>query len=599
MEMKTLSACNQTSRPFRSAGFSKQGFLQLWLPFFSLAAVVFVLYSNTYNVPFSYDDLRAIDNRHIRIDKLSLQTIYDAGFNGFSKRRPLANISFALNYYGHKYWLPGYHCVNIFIHISTTILLFLLVKATMDLPTVRLRYGSDTWVPFLAALFWSINPLQIQAVTYTVQRMTGLAAMFFMLSLLLYVRGRLTPSHLRKWWFMLSSFGAGILAVGSKENAYILPFFIIIYDWYFLRDLDCRWLKKKFLYPFGALVVIAMLAFVIFGDASLHSLLAGYGKRPFTMVERLLTETRVVFIYLSLLCLPLPSRLNLIHDIPISHSFLDPLTTLCAIAGIACLLLFACYRAKQQRIASFAIIWFLGNLAIESTFLPLALMYEHRLYLPSSFVPLAVIIAVKGMLQNRWARIGVTVGLALFFSICTYQRNALWAQPVAFWKDALQKTPTSARVHNNYGYHLSMEGRSQEAAEIFRQALRYDSTSQTAGRTYYNLGVIMGEMGRYDEAIRDYLQSDRLLPGQSITYANLGDMYERVGDLERAKSYLSKAVAIDPYDSIGQYNLALVYAKQKQYAEAREHYLQVLELEPGNEKSANDLKMVLYYFNRR
>ena len=113
--------------------------------------------------------------------------------------------------------------------------------------------------------------------------------------------------------------------------------------------------------------------------------------RPFSPLERLLTQGRVLFLYVSLLLYPIPSRLMFLHDIDTSRSLFDPWTTLAAIIGIVLCLLFAALKAKKYPLLSFAILFFILNHLVEGTLIPLELIYEHRNYIPSMFffVPIA------------------------------------------------------------------------------------------------------------------------------------------------------------------------------------------------------------------
>jgi hypothetical protein len=121
----------------------------------------------------------------------------------------------------------------------------------------------------------------------------------------------------------------------------------------------------------------------LFGMKYFVELVEGYKIRDFTLGERLLTQSRVVLYYLSLLVYPHPSRLNLDYDFPVSHSLLDPPTTLISLLAIAALLVLSVWKARESRLLSFSILWYFGNLAIESSIFPLEMVYEHRLYLPS------------------------------------------------------------------------------------------------------------------------------------------------------------------------------------------------------------------------
>jgi len=347
-----------------------------------LSLISFIIYSNTFKGPFIFDSILHIkDNPSAHMTQLSLGEIKKAAFQRGS--RPIPNISIALNYYLHGNDVAYYRLINVLIHIATGFLLYYLTKTTLALPALREGYKRYHWLPFLTALVWIIHPVQIQSVTYVIQRMNSLAVMFFLLSLVLYARARLAKGKIKKRVMFSSCIFAGLLALGSKQIAATLPFFILLYEWYFFQDLKWVWLKRHRVLFAALLIFLAVLAFLFFQTGYWQKVMSLYAFKDFTLVERLLTETRVVIFYLALLILPHPLRLNLDHDFTISHSLLNPPTTLIAVGAIAAFLFLAIYLAKRERLLSFCILWFLGNLVIESSFIPLALVYEHRLYLPS------------------------------------------------------------------------------------------------------------------------------------------------------------------------------------------------------------------------
>ena len=226
--------------------------------FIIFSALGIILYSNTFQAPFIFDDTYNItDNPHIRLKSLSFKEIADAGFKGRLSTRPLAKISFALNYYFHQYDLFGFHLVNIIIHILTGFFLFLFLSKTLETALASSQKNlcsQDTanrpsapelilMVSFFSALIWLVHPVQIQSVTYIVQRMNSMAAMFYILSMLLYVYGRRCqrerrPEQTRQaghaWPWFAGSVAAGLMALASKEISLTLPFFIFLYEWYLL-----------------------------------------------------------------------------------------------------------------------------------------------------------------------------------------------------------------------------------------------------------------------------------------------------------------------------------------------------------------------------
>ena len=202
--------------------------------------------------------------------------------------------------------------------------LFYFVKKTLSIRLVRDRFGETGLIPFFTALIWLVHPLHTQAVTYIVQRMTSMAALFFIMAILFYVKGRLTHERVKKILFFGSSFIAGLLAFGTKENTATLPLFILIYELYFFQDLRLKISRKQvfWIVTLSCMAGIVLLSFFM-GSSQLSKLLY-YGDRQFTLAQRLLTQPRVVLHYISLLPYPEPGRLNLDYDFPLSHSLLSP-----------------------------------------------------------------------------------------------------------------------------------------------------------------------------------------------------------------------------------------------------------------------------------
>jgi hypothetical protein len=133
----------------------------------------------------------------------------------------------------------------------------------------------------------------------------------------------------------------------------------------------------------GALLVLGVLGMIVWGKRYINVIIEGYDYRTFTMSERVLTQFRIVLYYVTLLIYPHPSRLNLDYDFPISKAILDPPMTLVSILIIAGLVGYSVWIAKKKPVLSFFILWYFGNLVIESSIFPLEMVYEHRLYLPA------------------------------------------------------------------------------------------------------------------------------------------------------------------------------------------------------------------------
>ena len=462
-----------------------------------------LLYSNTLHSPFVFDDIANIrDNAFIRLTGFEFKELSDAMFRSPNSNRPIANISFALNYYFGKYNVIGYHIVNVIIHLLNGILVYFLalviLKQASHLPnqkTVRIDTALIPFMSLFAALLFISHPIQTQSVTYIVQRMNSMAVMFFFLSLLLYIHGRLHRTKWKRWALLIGCFLSWLMALGSKQIAATLPFVVVLYEWYFFQDLQKNWLARNIKYFVGLTLISSLLVFIYIGDSPLDAIFRGYTIRDFTMPQRVLTQFRVVVFYIGLLLFPHPSRLNLLHLIPTSHSLIEPITTLLSLLIIAGLIGLAIYIAKKHRLISFCIIWFFINLAIESSIVGLEMIFEHRLYLPMfGFVIIGSCLLFHFSPKKRSGIVAISIMIILSLCMATYARNGIWENDITLWTDVLSKSPQNHRAHTNLGKALAKEGLIDEAIEHYRAALSINSIYVVA---HYNLGLALSKKGRY------------------------------------------------------------------------------------------------------
>jgi Tfp pilus assembly protein PilF len=586
-----------------------------------IAATVTFAYSNTFQVPFVFDDTHnIIDNPKIKFSSITSAGLLEAARESPSKWRLVSNISFALNYFYGQRDLYGYHLVNLLIHIATALLFYFLALKTVRLPIFSGKDDHAAEIALFASLLWALHPVQTNAVTYIVQRMTSLAAFFSVGALLFYVQGRLRRDFpLVRYLF----YGGAILCFGlallSKENAAMLPVIVAGYEVFFLRDsfsLEKEW-RKFFGVAISALFCVGIIGWLYLGNANIfQSLMGGYGSRDFTMVERLLTESRVLVYYLSLLLLPLPSRLNLDYDFLLSKTIVSPPQTFLALGWVAGLvvLIVILYR-RGHRLAGFSLFWFLASLVIESSFVPLELVFEHRLYLPAMFPALGCSWLVFGLARSR---VNISrVALVAAVSLCllfTWQRNALWATPYDFWMDAVAKSPGKARVHSSFAFALKKKGDYAAAQQHYQKAIEIDPEY---GVAYWNLGLLYKDRGLFKQAIA-VLQEGILRDPLSDTYYALGLVYGQIGDYRGAIRQAELALHGDPahlralvimgisYDELGDletayqkfddarrsghdtsnlfYNWAITCNKMGRRDEALAKLEEGLRLHPGNQK---------------
>ncbi len=518
-----------------------------------------IIYSNMFSAPFVFDDINFItkNDPHVHMTTLSWDGIREAAFEGQPRKRFLPNISFALNYCAGGENTFGYHLVNLMIHLFSGVLLFYFVRTTLSLPyshsdayfhSASQKHNKDIGmaVAFFAALLWLVHPLQTNAVTYICQRMASMAALFFILSMLLYARGRILQ-RAKKPKMAIACF-TGMLfssacAFATKENTGMLPVFFLLYEWFFFQDLRNIFNKRILMFVGAALVIFLIVVIYYMGDNPFHRILASYGKRDFTLPQRVLTEFRVVAYYISLIVYPRPERLNLDYAYPLSYSMANPMTTFWAMGAIAGLLVLAFYSARRHRLAAFCILWFLGNLVIESSVIGIEIIFEHRNYLPMMLLCL-----LPARAAFKWMRpvnaAAVLAAVAVLAGTWTYQRNFVWETDVAFWSDIAQKSPRKARPYQNLAYSFQQKDRHAEAVRYYRKSLEFEPHPVA----YFNLGLALAKIDHYAEAVDAMTAAVKMNYRTPGVYVNLAYALSNMGEFQAALEYFEQAQKLTPDD---------------------------------------------------
>jgi Flp pilus assembly protein TadD len=522
--------------------------------------------------------------------QITLPGIYSAAHDSPTPNRPLANISFTLNYYFHDYNVVGYHAVNIIIHIFNGMLLYLFVKATLATPVIQSNAQKYGWVPYVTAVIWLVHPIQTQSVSYIVQRMNSMATMFYVLSMLLYASGRMGEDGRKRILLFTGAAVSGVLALGSKEISATLPFFIFLYEWFFFQDLKWNWFKKKIPLVIAMGGFLILLSIIYFRGNPLEQLLAGYTTHHLDMVQRVLSQFRVMIFYISLLIWPHPGRLNLDHDFQPSYTLVDPISTVFAIVAILALLGLAFFLARKERLLSFCILWYLGNLVIESSFIGLELAFEHRNYLPSMLMVFMVVQLSFRFVKPKWLAALMLFAVATVFAFWTVERNDVWRAPELIWLDSAEKAPQNPRPLNNLGVALANQGRYQEATEQYHKALRLNPKYADA---YANLGYALARQGKIEDAISHFETALKIKPNYHEAHSNLGIALAIDGRQQEAIAHFRIAININPNFAEAHNNLGVALMRQRQLQAARIHFSTALQLDPNFASAHNNLGMIL------
>ncbi|MFV9644861.1 MAG: tetratricopeptide repeat protein [Desulfobacterales bacterium] len=428
--------------------------------------------------------------------------------------------------------------------------LYLTILNLFNSPNLKGKFnGSEHFVALLTAVLWAINPIQTQAVTYIVQRMAILATMFYILGIYFFIRVRLSDSISNRIFFIAGCIMSFILALGSKENAAMLPVALTLVEIVFFQDMSSQKTKRLFIgiaAGTGVLVLIIGLLFFMKGDP--FYFLKGYDYRPFSFVQRLMTEPMIVIYYLSQIFYPVPNRLSIEHDVILLTSILKPWTTIPAILIIILLIGIGISLIKKRPIIAFAILFFFLNHIIESSIIPLELVFEHRNYLPSLFLFIPVSVWVKWLIDYyREKQFSMYIIIVSFVTILliglgtgTYIRNMAWATEKSLWEDAMHKAPGSARPLTNLAWEMSY-GKNAKAEN-------------------YDLALKL-----YKKSLS--LQKSREL-SNPIILNNMAGIYLKKGESQKAVGLMEKALDINPDYNRGRYDFIQILITSGKWDEA-------------------------------
>ncbi|MBI4839160.1 MAG: tetratricopeptide repeat protein [Nitrospirae bacterium] len=641
-------------KPIDSQASNKTGLLYKPIVHILLIAIVgLIAYSNTFHVPFHFDDKQNIVENPIikdfqffnELQKAKRPDIYD----GF-KNRFIGYLTFALNYRLHGLDVTGYHIVNLAIHLLNALLVYWLVLLTFKTPFFRVSecqkvrvsesQGFDTlmlgrfdtkFVALFSALIFVSHPIQTQAVTYIIQRLTSLSTLFYLLSLVMYVKWRLKTEgqgssskgqgKLVSCILYLASVLCAVLAMKTKEIAFTLPIIIVLYEFSFFSKSSIQPSTvnrqpshiphsafriphlKRFLYLTPFLLTLLIIPVSYIGSAqSAGELLSNVSEatRLQTTISRwdyLFTQFGVIVTYISLLFLPINQNLD--YDYPVYHSFFEPnvflsFMFLLSIFGLAV------YLFRRSRITAFGVFWFFIALSVESSVIPIEdVIFEHRIYLPSVGLFIAVVSAVFYLtayftktrylpLVTRFLSL-LLVAIVIVFLVATYYRNSTWINGLYLWQDVVKKSPNKDRPHENLGVAYAEQNRFNKAINEYQTALRINPNFAEA---HYDLGNTYLTLGRIEEAINEFEISVKLQPGFAFAHYHLGNFYYAQGRIAEAIREFHSMLKLKP-DSIFAHNaLGIIYLKQGNLMEATKEFETVLMLNPSSTEAQINLEIL-------
>ncbi|MDM8545286.1 tetratricopeptide repeat protein [Candidatus Venteria ishoeyi] len=563
-----------------------------------IAIAIVAVYFHTLDVPFYMDDFSSIRENPVIYLGQGLETIWH-----YAPPRVVGYLSFALNYQVHQFGLTGYHLVNIFIHLLVSLAIYGFLHRLLRTPRLqdKLPPLALIGIPVFAALLFALHPLHTQAVTYIVQRLAAMAALFYILTMLAFVQARLANSITQRslWIGFCLLFAA--LAFFTKQNTATLPFALLLIEGIFFRET-----LKRFLIEI-ALVLLALL--------SLWLILAyGFEYRPFSLeamqamsrettsisrMEYLATQTTVIWHYVKLFFIPV--GLHIDYDLIALTGFANA-KVVAALLGHVAMIGMALWLMRKMPLLAFAILFYYLAHSVESSLIPIRdVVFEHRTYLPDLGLSLLVAIVLLLWLPRLLDRQAITIlGLVLLvlFAMQTWQRNETWRNPVALWHDNVKHAPNKARGWSILGKHYLQTQQPKLAMQSLQRSMQIQ---QASGKgiintvDVINLIVALKHLERYDEALK--LTKDVMaypMPPllRSKFLINRANIYFARKDYPRAENNLRHAIKTYPNSITARANLASLMGSTGRFDEAEKLYNEVLVLDPDNAVTQDNLKKV-------
>lgn len=554
-----------------------------------LALSTIVCYSNTFDVPFLFDDqIRIEENQAIR-------SLWPISATIENTSRPLGMYSLC-NYALHRTEVWGYHAVNLAIHIAAGWTLFGIVRRTLSRGNlVEKFHDSAVPVAFTIALIWLVHPLNTQAVTYIVQRLESLMGLCYLAVVYSFIRAQQSTRPLM--WYAASVFLCG-LGMGTKEVMVTAPLMVVWYDRVFVARSWREIVSNRWGYYVGLISTWAVLAWsMLHGreDFTNGSIGVVKGLTPFSY---LLSQAGVIAHYVRLAFWPYGQCLD--YGWPLASSPAEVLPPLCLIVSLLFATVWAIFRRPSW---GFLGGWFFVILAPTSSIVPIIdLAFEHRMYLPlAAIIAASVFAAIAGIdelvrhrkitdFQRRLVSGSFTAVVTIQMLVLTWARNEVYRSDLGLWEDTVARSPGNARAHNNLGVILQERGESDRA---FIHCKRAVELAPEYADAHTHLGVKLMELGQLDAAVEHHKRSLALKPKNHKAHTNLALALWSQGLYDEGLAHFREAEALNPSIAETHNNLAKALSERGQPKEALGHYLQSLRIQPDSPTILNDAGVTL------
>jgi len=540
---------------------------------FRLAAILLMVslaYLPGINSPYYFDD----EHNIIENSKTQIRNILD--FQTLSSEQPrvdqtrlFAYWTFGVNRLTTGLEDPGpLRLTNIGIHLFNVLLLYLFFYRLLFLTTKN--FERTKYIALLAASVWALHPINSQSILYIVQRMTLLSATFSLLALNLYLGGRAHTNGPRLFRWILS-IPVMIFGILSKETAVLIPFGIILVEWYIrakTEDPEQKTSSDRLL--IGGLLGLGTAAVTLcwnYADQFSHS----FALRPFDVFQRVLTEGRVLILYLKLFLFPLPSNLHFLHDLEYSQNVFSPPSTLISWVVLLFIIVTSFVLRRKLPELFLTVGWFFLFHALEAGPLPLELAFEHRNYIPTTMLSLGLVLAIASILRSKKTTIFFTIAIMITFGCFTALRSQMWTRPMVLLSQDHLRYPSSARIALYRANLLKDQDRIEESYRLLSDFVRDypHPVEHTAGFEQAEVFVFLGNyvsiQGNILDSINWYKRALEVSPGHQLALYNLVQAYLDLDDFRSAQTVFKHLEDLHPtWSEAGQLKIRIMQKSRPQ-----------------------------------
>lgn len=544
------------------------------LHFFIIAILSTIAYSNSFYNSFHFDDRYVLLEDPIIKHIDNLPVILSDVFN-----RPILMATFAISYYFSGLNVLGYHILNLALHIIVSILVYFLAAF---ISKGFLKQENDlNLFPLVSALIFALHPLHTGSVTYIASRSAVLAAVFYLASLILFLKA-LSADGRKKYLFHSSAWLLFILSFGVKETVASLPFVTAVYIFVIHRNGLLSYIKKYGIVVsvwFFILGIYILARYLMFAEIVPTDTRIEEGILP--RYQYFLTELNViVFYYMRWLIFPFEGP-HADPDIPPETTIFDGSTTL-AVLIIAGLITTSLWGRKRWPVVSFGILWYFIVLLPTSSIFPIGdAAVERHVYIPAIGFSLATGYLLARAKDKISLKVLLPVYAALFITLIyfTIASNFIWKSEITLWEDAATKAPNKVRVLNNRAYGYYMAGDVNNAERYYKELLKPHPEYPFG---HNNLGLIYQRKGDIANAISEYEKAVAIRPDNPIFRINLGVAYDTAGLFGKAITEFQSVLKLNPINPQAMVALASTLSKTGNFHKSIQIANKTIELEPEN-----------------